>query len=401
MIPNHKASKMSENDMLVISYVPQGGNWKDIPTSVPSKRLQTIRDGYAQGKGSRSTYYGRLREDMPAHTISTYFTRPGNGCNIHYSQNRTLTYREAARLQSFPDSFVFTGSYTSICKQIGNAVPPILSYQIAKAIPFKGAFVDLFCGAGGLALGFFWAGWIPIIANDIEKSFVDTHKQNIPGDTVVGDIASEAVTERIVNAVRYFRQNNPDVPLFVLGGPPCQGFSTANYRTTSDARNWLFKEYSRILSLIRPDGFVFENVTGILNFDHGNFFPHIVNELKKSVESVAIKKVNSANFAVPQRRERVLVIGGNEALIGHFNLSPVTRIRVITKSVSKITNENVDDSFPLVPTVKDALEDLPIVFQGEDASQLEYRFPPSNGYQEVMRGVISVSQYLSLFKKNL
>lgn len=400
MIANHQASKMSNNDMLVISYVPQGGNWKNIPTTVPSKRLQSIRESYAQGKGSRSTYYGRLREDMPSHTISTYFTRPGNGCNIHYSQNRTITYREAARLQSFPDSFIFLGSNSSICKQIGNAVPPILSYQIASALPIRGAFVDLFCGAGGLALGFYWAGWTPIIANDIEESFVNTHHANIPGETVVGDIATAEVTERIVNAVKKFRRDNPSTPLFVLGGPPCQGFSTANYRTTADARNWLFKEYSRILSLIRPDGFVFENVTGILNFEHGEFFPRIVEELKENVESVTIKKINSANYAVPQRRERVIIIGGTDSLVANVELNPITRIRVITKSVSRITNENVDASFPLVPTVKEALDDLPEVFQGEDASNLDYRFPSATSYQRFMRGEISVRDYIDSFHKD-
>lgn len=400
MIANHKASKMSDNDMLVISYVPQGGNWKNIPATVPSKRLQTIRESYAQGKGSRSTYYGRLREDMPSHTISTYFTRPGNGCNIHYSQDRTLTYREAARLQSFPDSFVFTGSNSSICKQIGNAVPPVLSYQIAKAIPFKGAFVDLFCGAGGLALGFYNAGWTPIIANDIEQSFVNTHQANIPGKTVVGDIASSAVTDCIVQAVEAFRLSHPNMPLFVLGGPPCQGFSTANYRTVNDARNWLFKEYSKILTLIKPDGFVFENVTGILNFEHGNFFPRIVEELKHNVEAVKIKKVNCANFGVPQRRERVLIVGGSVDLTSNFELNPITRIQVITKSVSKITNENVDITFPLVPTVKEALDDLPTVSQGEDGSQVDYRLPPCNVYQELMRGLISTEQYISSFTVN-
>ena len=71
MIPNHIAPSLSALDMQGISYVPEGGNWKDIPESVPSKRLAQIRKSYAEGKGSRSTYYGRLTSDMPAYTIST------------------------------------------------------------------------------------------------------------------------------------------------------------------------------------------------------------------------------------------------------------------------------------------------------------------------------------------
>ena len=106
MIPNHKAAKLSELDMMIVNSVPPGGNWKNIPLDVPSKRIEQIRDSYAQGKGSRSTYYGRLLPDMPAYTINTYFNRPGNGCHIHYEQDRVLSQREAARLQSFPDDFL-------------------------------------------------------------------------------------------------------------------------------------------------------------------------------------------------------------------------------------------------------------------------------------------------------
>src|SRR5918997_2364265 len=120
MIPNHYASTLSELDRTIARSVPPGGNWKDIPETVPSKRLQQIRISYAAGKGSRSTYYGRLRPGAPAYTINTYFARPGNGCHLHYDytggQHRTLSQREAARLQSFPDRFIFHGSRGSVAK---------------------------------------------------------------------------------------------------------------------------------------------------------------------------------------------------------------------------------------------------------------------------------------------
>lgn len=199
MIYNHYASTLSDLDMQVIHCVPPGGNWKDIPESVPSQRLAQIRESYKAGKGSRSTYYGRLRPEMPAYTINTYFNRPGNGCNMHYDQDRTISQREAARFQSFPDSFEFLGSIGAINNQIGNAVPPLLAYQIAKSIPFKGQFVDLFCGAGGLALGFVWAGWTPIIGNDIDRYAIETHKRNIGGEALVGDINDGEINSTIVS----------------------------------------------------------------------------------------------------------------------------------------------------------------------------------------------------------
>ncbi|GAG20948.1 unnamed protein product, partial [marine sediment metagenome] len=205
-IANHVAPALSAIDLRMVRSIPPGGNWKDIPSSIPSKRLAGIRKSYAAGEGSRSTYYGRLRADAPAYTISTYFPRPGNGCHIHYDfaggQHRTISYREAARLQSFPDDFVFSGTKTSICKQIGNAVPPLLAYQLALHLGTLGVFLDLFSGAGGLALGFKWAGWKPILANDMEPSFLETYRKNVHEATLCGDVTNDAVLDSIVNEVR-------------------------------------------------------------------------------------------------------------------------------------------------------------------------------------------------------
>ena len=75
-----------------------------------------------------------------------------------------------------------------------------------------------------------WAGWTPIIANDIDAYAVDTYKRNIAGDAIVGDINSDEVVDAIVSAAKKARETHPDLPLYVLGGPPCQGFSTANTR---------------------------------------------------------------------------------------------------------------------------------------------------------------------------
>ena len=252
-IPSHIAPTLSALDILICESVPPGGNWKDIPSSVPSKRLETIRDSFARGEGSRSTYYGRLDPEKPSYTINTYFTRPGNGCHIHYDmsghQHRTMSYREAARFQSFPDSFKFEGSKTSIATQIGNAVPPLLGFQIAKHLSCVGSFVDLFAGAGGLGLGFTWAGWQPITANEFDPAFAKTYVSNVHERMHVGDIRSP----NIKNAIALDVESLPMRPkyLAVLGGPPCQGFSTAGKpRTMDDPRNWLFQDYCDVLASV-------------------------------------------------------------------------------------------------------------------------------------------------------
>ena len=388
MIFNHYASSLSELDMQVIRCVPPGGNWKNIPESVPSQRLAQIRESYKAGKGSRSTYYGRLRPEMPAYTINTYFNRPGNGCNIHYDQDRTISQREAARFQSFPDSFEFIGSLGAINNQIGNAVPPLLAYQIAKSIPFKGQFIDLFCGAGGLALGFVWAGWIPIIGNDIDNYAVETHKRNLGGEAIVGDINSQEVHDAIVDAAVTAKNANPNLPLFVLGGPPCQGFSTANTRRgAEDMRNWLFKSYASIVKAIRPDGFVFENVRGILNLDKGHFFEMIKAELKECVAEIKVNQVSAANFGVPQRRDRVIIIGGNADFVQGFSMN----------EISCVPKDGQLSFLPPVIGVEDAIGDLPPLDPGEDGSGYNYRFPASNLYQKFMRGEITADEYLDSY----
>lgn len=385
MIANHYASKLSALDMQIISFVPPGGNWKNIPESVPSQRLAQIRQSYKEGKGSRSTYYGRLKREMPSYTINTYFNRPGNGCHIHYEQDRTLSQREAARLQSFPDDFIFEGSLTAVYNQIGNAVPPLLAYQIAEKIPFKGQFVDLFCGAGGLALGFIWAGWKPIIANDIDASAINTHIKNIGELAIVGDINDEEIVHQIVSKCEEAKAENPHLPLFVLGGPPCQGFSTANTRRgADDQRNWLFKAYANVLEKIKPDGFVFENVTGIINLEKGKFFEMIKKDLGRSVETLKVNKVNSVEYGIPQRRERVIVIGGGNLWVDTFQMQPITQLM-----------KSADLEFlPKAISVKDALSDLPHLEPAEDGSEKDYISCPVNDYQKFMRGELTAGEYI-------
>lgn len=390
MIENHYASKLSELDMKIISYVPQGGNWKDIPESVPSQRLAQIRQSYKEGKGSRSTYYGRLRSDMPSYTINTYFNRPGNGCHIHYQQDRTLSQREAARLQSFPDDFIFEGSKAAINNQIGNAVPPLLAFQIAKNIPFKGQFIDLFSGAGGLALGFLWAGWKPVVANDIDSYAIGTHVKNIGEAAIVGDINDEEVVNQIISKSNEAREKNPSLPLFVLGGPPCQGFSTANTRRgADDYRNWLFKAYANVLEKIKPDGFIFENVTGIFNLEKGRFFDMIKLELGRNVEKMKVHKLNCVEYGIPQRRERVIIIGGENSWVDLVQMQPITQL----------PNKVVDESLAKAISVEEALSDLPEIEPTEDGSKKDYNRPPNNLYQRFMRGDITAADYIRQLKK--
>ena len=127
---NHKIPRSSELDMKIIKHVKEGGNYMDVPDSIPSNRIRKYKI-----TGGRTTTYGRLKRSMPAYTINTYFDRPNVGCNIHYSQDRLITLREGLRLQSFPDSFVLDDDLTKRVKYkvVGNAVPPLLALALSKS----------------------------------------------------------------------------------------------------------------------------------------------------------------------------------------------------------------------------------------------------------------------------
>lgn len=382
MIANHFTPSLSDLDLLMVRAVPSGGNWKDIPLSVPSQRLEQIRASYARGEGSRSTYYGRMRFDSPAHTISTYFNRPGNGAFIHYSQDRMISQREAARLQSFPDNFVFTGSKAAINKQIGNAVPPLLAFQLANALGATGEFIDLFAGAGGLSLGFHWAAWEQLVANDIDAAALNTYRENLGGVVVLGDICNDEVFRRIVE-IANARPRVPGRRRLVLGGPPCQGFSTAgNKRSMEDERNHLFKRYGDFLKSVQPDGFIFENVPGLKNMEGGRVLKMVTATLEDAGYSAEVLTVNAEQFAVPQRRTRVLILGTR---IGE---PPLARPHFVTAWNSE------RPLVPLCPTVGAAISDLPPLSPGVDGSTLDYACPPTTLYQQLMRNEIDVQSFL-------
>jgi len=382
MIPNHFTPSLSDLDLLMVRAIPPGGNWKDIPLSVPSQRLEQIRASYARGEGSRSTYYGRMRQDAPAHTISTYFNRPGNGAFIHYAQDRMISQREAARLQSFPDSFVFTGSKAAINKQIGNAVPPLLAFQLASALGEPGEFIDLFAGAGGLSQGFHWAGWHQLVANDIDAAALNTYRENLGGQTVLGDICDNEVFDRLVAVANGHPRTSRR--RFVLGGPPCQGFSTAgNKRSMEDERNHLFKKYAAFLKSVRPDAFIFENVPGLKNMEGGRVLKMVTATLEEAGYSTEVWTANAEQFAVPQRRTRVLIFGTR---IGE---SPLARPHAVTAWNSG------DLLAPSPPTVGAAISDLPPLSPGLDGSALDYASPPSSLYQKLMRGAIGARDFLA------
>lgn len=302
-ILNHTTFKLSDLDLEMIRAVPQGGSWKDIPKSTveKSKRLKRITQ-----TGGRTTLYGRIDYDKPSYTITTYFNRPGNGTYVHPVHDRVLSVREAARFQCFKDDYYFYGNKTQMLKQVGNAVPTLLAYQLAERIVQKTHFrksVDLFCGAGGLTSGFREAGIMSVLSNDIEPSACITLKINHPEINVLcGDITDKRIKDRIIKAAV---SGGAEI---ICGGPPCQGFSMAGYRSSEDPRNQLFRDFIEIVRRVKPKVIIFENVEGLLSFQKGHVYKDILKLFSEVGYYTEGRTLMANEYGVPQKRKRVFII---------------------------------------------------------------------------------------------
>lgn len=134
---------------------------------------------------------------------------------------------------------------------------------------------------------------------------------------------------------------------------------------------------------------IFENVKGILNLDKGKFFEMIQAELKECVEDIKVNKIGTADFGVPQRRDRVIIVGGSYDLTRDFHM----------EAISTVQKDGQRSLLPTVIGTEDAIGDLPELTPGEDGSSYPYKFPASNAYQKFMRGEIDAEEYLKTYKE--
>ena len=157
------------------------------------------------------------------------------------------------------------------------------------------SFVDLFCGGGGISLGFEQSGFKSVGAIDIDESAVKTYRLNSQNHVVREEITEN--TELVPSDV-------------IIGGPPCQGFSSAGMRRSDDKRNSLVRVFSELVARHRPKAFVFENVEGFLTAGKGERVFDLLTPLIMAGYRIHLRKVNAANYGVPQHRKRVIAIGG-------------------------------------------------------------------------------------------
>jgi DNA (cytosine-5)-methyltransferase 1 len=163
--------------------------------------------------------------------------------------------------------------------------------------------ISLFSGAGGLSKGFALAGCKPIAGAEINRDARRTYEANL--GIPCHDLDLACVTPTELRA----KLGVVGQPFAIIGGPPCQGFSSAGAKTTGDARNRLIFNYLHIVEELRPRWFLFENVEGLLTSNDGTSIYELARTFAQVGYTFRIEKVNFAGFGIPQARKRVVIVG--------------------------------------------------------------------------------------------
>ncbi len=216
--------------------------------------------------------------------------------------------------------------------------------------------IDLFAGSGGMSLGAVQAGVDVRLAVESDKYAAATYAYNHPQTKVFAED---------IRRVRRINIPSNGESRIIFGGPPCQGFSTSNQKTrnSNNPNNWLFREYIRIVKLWKPDWVVFENVQGIADTEGGMFLDFVLKAFKKLGYTTSWWILNSSDYGVPQKRNRLFIIGSLHGI--------------------EVRKPEPDNEKSI--SVKDAIFDLPNLKNGASKNIMPYKKIKPSGYANVLR----------------
>jgi len=234
--------------------------------------------------------------------------------------------------------------------------------------------IDLFCGAGGFSEGFCRAGFNVLFGFDKCPQAIDTFSENITRNCFSGDITILS-PKRLLNVAGL----DPEEIDVIIGGPPCQGFSVAGMMKINDHRNFLYQNFIRVIKYVQPKLFVMENVPAISSHNAGSIIKDIDRRFKVAgYKPIAMKKLNAANFGVPQTRERFFIAGARK---GVPSFPPIPTHDIPQRG-------NVKNSVPSNKkfiSVEDAIGDL-LLNGSLGSEEMEYLTPtPLSAYQKDRR----------------
>lgn len=197
--------------------------------------------------------------------------------------------------------------------------------------------IDLFCGCGGLSLGFEHAGYNLLMGvdmwNDALITYQHNHKNNNTLCANLADLQASEVAEKI-------NHNRVDI---IIGGPPCQGFSIAGKRIVDDERNSLYKAFVRMVAYFQPKAFLLENVPNILNIGGGIVRDAIIKDFSNLGYKVSYKVCLASDYGVPQNRRRAIFVGLRDGASFQFPAPTVNSAVTCREAISDLTDDSIDE----------------------------------------------------------
>lgn len=256
--------------------------------------------------------------------------------------------------------------------------------RLKKPVPGKLPMVDLFCGLGGFSYGFERTDTFEVTAGvDLLRDRVETFSANHEhAISICSDITK--ITPDT------FLTNSPE-PFLLIGGPPCQGFSSIRpFRTltVNDRRNNLFEHFALYVDALRPEWFVMENVVGLLTHKQGGTLKAILDLLETVGYSVSWKVLNAAHYGLPQSRERLFIVGNRRKI--KFVWPAPTHYYAYQGMAGKHGQvlgryDLFSTQLPPAVSVMQAIHDLPAIPAGGKASHYDETVTRTP-YEERMRG---------------
>lgn len=228
---------------------------------------------------------------------------------------------------------------------------------------------SLFAGCGGCSLGLRQAGLEVDLAIDIDKDACNTYSANLGNNKVWRADLSEVKPADLLQK-SYLRRE--DINL-IIGGPPCQGFSSAGAKDWNDPRNILIKNFVEIVTKLKPTWFIMENVEGLLTANEGIFLIEAITQFLQAGYWVRAKKIYMERYGLPQLRKRVIIVGNLEQC--NFDFPEPTHSKYATL---------FDQSQKRLVSILDAIEDLP---PASDTGNVLYDKKPQNDYQRRMHHI--------------
>lgn len=236
--------------------------------------------------------------------------------------------------------------------------------------------VDLFAGAGGLSLGFRQAGFRVALAVELDPDAAQTYHVNHQETPVYQADVARLTANHIWERAADLRE-----PCALIAGPPCQGYSMAGLGYRDDPRNFLLWEAVRLAAELHPWWLVLENVSGIARVSRVNLLRSLVEAMEGAGYSVSVNLLEAHHFGVPQRRQRVFIIGQRGR--------PPWPIPTPSPSHCGAQRQACECGLPPTPTVLEALHDLPALGPGEEAEDL---LPNASTMRHSARVVAKIAQ---------